>query len=67
MYAYLCIFLYFCEFYKYFALGRRPQGLFFLENDGIYVYICICMYFVYMFMHFTSISLQVGACSGFFF
>ena len=53
-------------FYKYFVPGQRPQGLFFLKNDGIYVYLCISMYFLCICMHFTSISLRAGARRDFF-
>ncbi len=37
--------MYFYVFYKYFAPGRCPQGLFSLKNEGIYVYLSIFMYF----------------------
>ena len=40
---------YFDVFYKYFVPGQRPQGLFFLKNNVIYVYLCI---FMYMYAYF---------------
>ena len=69
MYAYLCNLIYFYVFYKYFAPGQRPQGLFFLKMNVfmcMYVYLCIFMYMLCICMHFTSISLRAGARRVFF-